>query len=127
MRWFEVPRPGCSPRSVSLKPMSASAVRAASRSVVTVNRWSIGKAMVDARPRASPALLVLPVAGQAPVVALERAAEVGGIVVAHAVGDLGHGQLCFDEHLRRDFHAPLQYVLVDRHVEELLEGRLELG
>src|SRR5207302_6936340 len=61
-----------------------------------------------------PRLLVLPVAGQAPVVALERAAEVGGIVVAHAVGDLGHGQLRFDEHLRRDFHAPLQHVLVDR-------------
>src|SRR5439155_23830880 len=103
MRWFEVPRPGCSPRSLSLKPVPASAVRAASRSVVTVNRWSIGKAMVSGRPRAgrvhprprsSPALFVLPVAGQAPVVALERAAEVGGIVVAHAVGDLGHGQLC---------------------------------
>src|SRR5712671_7981256 len=120
MRWFEVPRPGCSPRSLSSKPMPASAARATSRSVVTVNRWSIGKAMVSGparapgqtRSRASPALLVLPVAGQAPVVALERAAEVGGIVVAHAVGDLGHGQLCLDEHLRRDFHAPLQHVLV---------------
>src|SRR5260370_33989334 len=104
MRWFEVPRPGCSPRSVSLKPMSASPVRAASRSVVTVNRWSIGKPMSRHGPRASPALLVLPVAGQATVVALERAAEVVGIAETHADADIGHGQLCYVEVRHRSFH-----------------------